>query len=91
MLNSDTKFATITPTKNMLTYKYVLVNERSSGPNAITAKAIQDELATQTRTGVCSHPQTHNLLKRGVTMVYSYYAGDGIYITEIPVRLSDFR
>lgn len=88
MLNQDTKAETVSLSGKRVTFKYELVNYRSS---EISPQSILTSLESKTRNGVCSTASTRELLDAGYTLVYAYYSSDGFYLTEITVQKSDCR
>lgn len=86
MVDSDTKLMTVNDAPNELQYKYVFVKYSSLD---ISAKSLQQIWAKDIRAGICSTPDTRDLLKMGIKIIYSYYGSDNKHITEISIRESD--
>jgi hypothetical protein len=88
MVDSETKAMTVTAAPNELQYKYVFVNYSSRD---IGAQSLQQIWAKDIRTGICSTPDTRDLLKMGIQVTCVYYGSDNKYITEITIREADCR
>lgn len=87
MVDEETEFYEVTAAEALLTYHYRMVNYRADDldPDAF-ADAIRDEAQQK----LCTTPQTRDpLLKKGVTVRFSYFGNEGDLIASFDTTPAD--